>query len=125
MAVDLTITEIPVKKPHLVVGQIHDKDDDVVMIRLEGKKLFVERDGDNIAMLDSNYQVGTRFRYAIWAGNGRVHVSHNGQLKLDLAVKANGCYFKAGAYTQSNPSKGDSPEAAGEVVIHDLTVTHR
>src|SRR5690606_21637503 len=37
MAVDLTITRIPVVKPHLVVGQIHDKDDDVIMIRLEGK----------------------------------------------------------------------------------------
>src|SRR5690606_12628357 len=71
MAVDLTITKIPVVKPHLVVGQIHDKDDDVIMIRLEGKRLFVESDGDEIALLDANFQLGTRLRYAIWAGNGR------------------------------------------------------
>jgi poly(beta-D-mannuronate) lyase len=35
-----------------------------------------------------------------------------------------GCYFKAGAYTQSNPDRGDSPDAYGAVEIRALTVTH-
>lgn len=40
----------------------------------------------------------------------------------NCAVK--GCYFRAGCYTQSNTKKGDSPDSYGEVVIHELKVTH-
>lgn len=41
---------------------------------------------------------------------------------VDRAV--DGCYFKAGVYTQSNPDQGDAADAYGEVVIRDLVVSH-
>jgi hypothetical protein len=39
--------------------------------------------------------------------------------------RSESCYFKAGAYTQSNTSKGDAADAYGEVIIRSLQVTHR
>jgi hypothetical protein len=38
------VTKLPEAKPHVVTAQIHDEDDDVVMVRLEGTQLEVEYD---------------------------------------------------------------------------------
>lgn len=123
--VDLAVTHLPDVKRHVVCTQIHDKDDDLLMIRLEKKKLFVERNDLPDVSLDSNYQLGQRFRLQIITENDHVRVKYNGQLKLDWPVSGQGCYFKAGCYTQSNASKGDRPEAYGEVTLFRLKLTHR
>jgi len=119
------ITHLPEVKAHVVAGQIHDAEDDVIMIRLEGEHLFVEGGGDELATLDDAYELGTVFTVRIEAGEGRIRVYLDDVLKLDLAHEADGCYFKAGAYTQSNLEKGDKPGAYGEVVIYDLALSHR
>lgn len=116
----LAITHTPAKKPHVVCAQIHDADDDLLMIRLEGKKLFIERNDLPEIPLDNNYQLGSPFEITLSASQGQVQVWHNGQRKLNWQVSRRGCYFKAGCYTQSNPSKGDSPGAFGQVVIYRL-----
>lgn len=121
-----TITAQPVVKPHVVAGQIHDAEDDVLMIRLEGERLFVERDGDEVGLLDPSYVLGTPMTVKLVARNGQIAVFYNDLTtpKVRVTVDANGCYFKAGAYTQSNTSKGDAPDAAGEVVIETLELSH-
>jgi hypothetical protein len=124
MEITQAITQTPSAKPHVVAGQIHDSGDDVVMIRLEGKNLFVEGDGDSLAELDSNYTLGTTFTVRLVVANGRIRVFYNGVQKLDYAFNGSGLYFKAGAYTQSNASKGEPAGAAGQVVITELRVTH-
>ena len=124
MTIRQAITHLPAVKPHVVAGQVHDASDDIVMIRLERNKLFVESDGNSIGMLDANYVLGTVFTVKIEAANGRILVSYNGQQKVDFAKSGSGYYFKAGVYTQSNVSKGDSPSAYGEVIIYDLQVLH-
>ena len=126
LLIEQTITSKPVVKPHVVAGQIHDADDDVVMIRLEGERLFVERGGDEAGLLDANYVLGTPMTVKLVARGGRIQVFYNDLTtpKVDLPVSASGCYFKAGAYTQSNASKGDAPDAAGEVVIKSLSLRH-
>ena len=126
MTVTQAITHLPVVKPHVVAGQIHDASDDLVMIRLEGTHLFVEGGGEELGDLDSSYQLGTRFTVRIRAANGRVGIYYQDLTtpKVDVSRDATGCYFKAGAYTQSNPSRGDAPTAYGEVVIYALSVTH-
>jgi poly(beta-D-mannuronate) lyase len=40
------------------------------------------------------------------------------------AVCVDGCYFKAGAYTQSNEEQGDTADAYGQVEIHALDLEH-
>jgi poly(beta-D-mannuronate) lyase len=124
MEITQAITRTPTAKPHVVAGQIHDSGDDVVMVRLEGSKLFVEGDGDELAVLDANYSVGTTFTVRLEVSGGHIRVFYNGAQKLDYAFSGSGLYFKAGAYTQSNASKGEPAGAAGQVVITSLRVTH-
>ena len=124
MNVTLAITAIPPVKRHVVCAQIHDAKDDLMMVRLEGKKLFIERNKIGDVMLEANYKLGARFKIKIEASNGHVKVWYNDELKMNWPVNADGCYFKTGCYTQSNPSKGDKPESYGEVIIYNLSVKH-
>ncbi len=125
MVIRESIDSLPQVKPHAVAAQIHDANDDVVMVRLEGKRLFVEGNGKELGLLDANYVLKTRFDVVISAQNKRIQVSYNGAMKVDVALDRAGCYFKAGAYTQSNVSKGDAPTAFAEVAIEKLLVTHQ
>ncbi|MBX7197422.1 MAG: polysaccharide lyase family 7 protein [Sandaracinaceae bacterium] len=126
MRLEETITHLPDVKPHVVAGQIHDASDDVIMIRLEGVHLFVEGGGVELGTLDADYALGERFVVRIVAEGGHIRVDHgdDGRVEVDVARDAAGCYFKAGVYTQSNTSRGDLPEAYGEVIVHAVEVTH-
>ena len=131
------ITHLPEIKKHLVAGQIHDANDDVCMLRLEGKKLFLEfglkdENGVNYPDLeiDPNYQLGDVFTFKIVVHNNTMQFYYNDILKHDKEFKAfSGAYFKAGAYTQSSCQgtkkvSGESCDAYGEVVIYGLSVYH-
>ncbi len=124
MEVQQAILATPEKKPHVVCAQIHDAKDDLLMVRLEKQKLFIERNGAAEVILDSQYKLGTQFKLHITAGEGRVRVAFNGEERLNWEVSKKGCYFKVGCYTQSNVSKGDAPEAYGEVAVYQLSVSH-
>jgi poly(beta-D-mannuronate) lyase len=124
MTVTEAVTALPAKKPHVVAAQIHDRNDDVIMVRLENKRLFVEADGNNIGELDTTYVLGTPFTVEIRATAIGIAVSYNGVPKVSYAKVGSGWYFKAGCYTQSNTSTGDSADAYGEVVIYALSVEH-
>lgn len=124
MTITQAITATPRAKPHVVAGQIHDAEDDILMVRLEGRRLFVESNGDDVGVLDPRYRLGTRFTVAIVATPSGVRVTYNTARTVDLPKVGRGWYFKAGCYPQSNPERGDSPDAFGEVVIYALTVSH-
>jgi hypothetical protein len=127
MTIVQAITHLPEVKPHVVAGQIHDAEDDVVVIRLEDRRLFVDQGGTNIGDLESNYTLGDVFTVRFVAGEGRIDVYYEDMTApvVTYPVDTDGCYFKAGTYTQSNTERGDAPEAYGEVEIYDLAVTHR
>jgi Alginate lyase len=124
MIVREAITHLPVAKPHVVAGQIHDASDDVIEVRLEGTHLFVDHNGTNYGDLNASYALGTIFTLKIVAGNGNIDVYYDDVLKVHHPQTGSGWYYKAGAYTQSNTSKGDAPDAYGEVIIYALQVTH-
>jgi LysM repeat protein len=128
MRITQAITATPKKKPHVVAGQIHDKDDDVVMVRLEGKRLFVEAEGEEIGLLDPAYRLGTIFTVEVIADRTGITVSYVNGLRasaVELRKRVvTGGYFKAGCYTQSNVSKGDKAVAYGEVAVYALEVEH-
>jgi len=126
MTIRQAITQLPVVKAHVVAGQIHDAEDDVVMIRLEGEHLFVEGGGEELGDLNPSYQRGTEFTVRIVASAGVIQVFYDdlSTPKVEVPSQATECYFKAGVYTQSNPERGDEPTAYGEVAIYDLEVTH-
>jgi Alginate lyase len=118
-------TKLPEAKPEVVGVQIHDAEDDVMQIRLEGTKLMVQyHDGKSETVLDPNLQLGTPFTTRIVAANGKVDVLYNGQTKAELPLSGSGWYWKVGAYVQSNGSKGDGAGSQGEVVVYKADVTH-
>lgn len=124
MEIEQAITHLPDVKQHIVVGQIHDGSDDVIVFRLEKKKLFIELGGTDGPALTTDYELGTKFRVKFVAGNGGVMCFYNGKYVYTYDVKTDGCFFKAGCYTQSNLSKGDVAGAYGENVIYNLNVEH-
>jgi len=119
----LAVTHLPARKPHVVCAQIHDAKADLIMVRVEGRKLLVERNKAEDVLLDADYSPGKFFELRIEAGGGHVRLWHNGEAKMDWERSRGGCYFKIGCYTQSNPDKGDAPEEFGEVVVRSLSVS--
>lgn len=124
MSVTQAITHLPDVKREVVAGQIHDASDDIVMIRLERSRLFVEADGKDIGELDANYSLGKKFTVKILAENNKINVFYDNTLKVTYNKSGTGYYFKAGCYTQTNTDKGDPASSYGEVIIYDLKITH-
>jgi poly(beta-D-mannuronate) lyase len=130
LAVTEAITATPRVKPQVVAAQIHDAADDVVMIRLEGRRLFVESRGDDVGLLDPGYRLGTRFAVAMVASPAGIRVFYRPAgarftRVVHVRTVGGGMYFKVGCYPQSNRSHGDPPSAFGEVVVYSLGVSHR
>ena len=124
MELELAITHMPRVKQHVVCAQIHDDQDDLLMVRLEDHKLFIERsDGKNIR-LDSRYELGDKFTLRLAASGGRIKAWYNGQQEMDWKVSKKKCFFKAGCYTQSNLNKEKQPGSYGEVAIYRLELKH-
>jgi hypothetical protein len=119
------VTRLPIVKPHVVTAQIHDAEDDVIEVRLEGRKLLVTYDnGSDKITLDPAYVLDTPYDLEIDATGGHIRVSYNATPKADITTSGSGWYFKTGSYVQSNPSRGDTPDAVGQVVLYSLTVQH-
>jgi hypothetical protein len=125
MVITQAITHLPVVKPHVVAGQIHGPSDDVIVFRLEGQKLFIDLNGTQGPVLTTQYNPGDVFTVRFVAHNGGVDCYYNGQFIYNYPIAVSGCYFKAGCYTQSNTSTGDSATAYGQVVIYGLSVAHQ
>lgn len=125
------VLHLPVEKPHVVVGQIHDDDDDVIVFRLEGSKLFIDINGDDGPTLDSSYTLGEEFTVMFVVENNQTKCYYNGSSTPAYTLNQSyaGAYFKAGCYTQSacdGPKEVDdeSCDAYAQVEISELWVTH-
>ena len=133
MFIDQAITAVPRGKRHVVAGQIHDAGDDVIVIRLEHPKLFIDINGNDGPVLDANYTLGKRFTVEFVASGGKIAIHYNGSSTpaYTLTKSTSGCYFKAGAYTQSNCSTESTAgeqcgtDNYGEVVLYDVRVNHQ
>jgi len=125
MELDQAITKTPSAKPDVIAGQIHGTSDDLMQIHLSGKELTVKyADGKKKVSLDDDYRLGTRFKVKIESSGGHVKVWYNGQEKADLPISTSTSYFKAGAYVNSNTSKGEKSSAEGQVVIYNVDLKH-
>ena len=125
MTVREAITELPPVHPAIVAGQIHGTGSHyVALVRLDGHRLWVKTAAGSAGTLDPDYQLGTIVTITLVASGDLINIYYNGALKVELRERCIGCYFKAGAYLQSN-TKWDAPAAYGEVVIYDLTVSNQ
>lgn len=121
---EIAVTQMPLTKEHVVCTQIHDQDDDVLMVRLEDDTLFIERNNATDVILDTEYELGDRFTLRIEVQDGRIKAWHDGDEVMDWAVKAKRCYFKVGCYTQSNRKLEKEPGSYGEVIVYSMRVEH-
>lgn len=128
MYLEQAVTHLPKAKPHIVVGQVHDSSDDVIVIRLEGKKLQIDVDGADGPVLDSNYTLGKKFavKFEVQGGQTKIYYNNSNTPAYTLSRSYSGAYFKAGAYTQSNCSRETDCSANnyGEAIIYKAVVTH-
>jgi hypothetical protein len=112
----------------LVGAQIHDADDDITVIRLEGSNLWVtEGDNPHYKLITDKYKLGTKFETSYEVGGGKVEVFYNGELQATIADRFRGAYFKTGAYTQANCTNS-LPCAAtnyGETAVYSVSVFHQ
>lgn len=126
------VAHLPAVKAQVVVGQIHNADDDIVEILADGTKgraanprLMVRWKGTSQPdPVLASVSLGERFTFDLVAGDGRIKIYGNGTLTHTFSYSGSGLYFKAGAYTQSNPDKGDDPADYGQTRITELTVAH-
>lgn len=132
MTVRQAITATPALRPSLVAGQIHGGRQYVVLVVLDGKRLYAKADNQAIGELDADYRLGTFFTLRIEAADGRIRIYYDGALKVDYQKDCEACYFKAGCYLQANPQSGGGSAGPaisgldfGEVRIRDLVVAHR
>ncbi len=132
MFLDEMVTAVPQTKRHIVVGQIHDANDDVIVIRLEYPKLFIDINGADGPVLDPAYTLGKRFTVKFVVSGGKTSIYYNGSTTpaYTLTKSYSGAYFKAGAYTQSNCSTEGSTSLCtasnfGEMVIYQVLVSHQ
>jgi hypothetical protein len=129
---DEAITAVPKNKPAVVAGQIHGDDDDLLVIRLEYPKLFLNRGSSNLYTLDENYVLGKRFAVKFVAQNGEIKVYYNGGLDpvYTLEKKVRQAYFKVGVYPQSNCEQEKisdlcSADNYGEVAVYQADISHQ
>jgi poly(beta-D-mannuronate) lyase len=127
MTVTESVDAAPPVKPQVVSAQIHSASDDVLEVLYDGftdSIAYRWLGSEQPTHLVDHYVLGTPFTLTITASDGQVRVWVAGQLKATEPVSQSGLYFKAGAYTQSNPDHGDAPDAVGVVTIDALTVSH-
>jgi hypothetical protein len=132
MMIDEAIMAVPTTKPDIVVGQIHDSSNDIIVIRLDYPKLYINVDGKNVHTLNSNYVLGERFniKYVVSGGKTAVYYNGSSQPVYVLTKNYSDAYFKAGAYTQSNCGTEGSSSLCnennfGEMIIYNLIVQHQ
>jgi hypothetical protein len=147
LTITQAITALPVVHPHTAAGQIHDADNDVFMLKCEGKTpgkvstgaslVGYTDNSDKSFLIDGNYLLGTYFTLTVTVTTGgSLTVLYNGKATPIAAYTSfpvikklnpdlNGMYFKAGCYIQTNPTKyGEDPDAFAEVHLAKLQVVH-
>jgi hypothetical protein len=130
MTVRLSVDVLPPRKPQVVCAQIHNATDDVIEVLGDAVNAKAGKGHTAITVrmrgatqpvhLDPDYTLGTPFTLTIDVNDGQIAILYNGALRLALRANDPDCYFKTGAYVQSNKTTGDDGAAYGQVTIYDL-----
>lgn len=124
MTIRLSIDALPKVRPSIAVGQVHGGNRYGALVRLDGTRLYVKSNDKNQGDLHENYKLGTVFELMFQVSGNRIRVYYNTVMMVELEYACRTCYFKAGAYLQTNIEWGDHAEAIGQVTIYDLSIKH-
>ncbi|PID95933.1 MAG: hypothetical protein CSA84_07305 [Actinomycetales bacterium] len=135
LAVEGAILAVPPVHPSIVAAQIHGTDEYIALIRLDRGRLYVKTN-DSITgeTLDPDYRLGRRYRLRILVEQDEAVVNYAAltgegneppiQSTVRLPVSCRRCYFKVGAYLQTNQTLGDDASSQGTVAVSSLRVKH-
>lgn len=118
------VTDLPARKRHGVLGQVHTGRKDICQVRLEDHHLFVEHDGHEVGTLTDNYQRGTKFRLKIIVKDGWITVRYGMFKRVKYAVPRTVARFKFGAYVQAN-TKTDRASDYLQVIVDAPAIIHK
>lgn len=124
--VDLLTTTRPIT----VLGQVHDGSDDICTFRLEDTKLYRTSGNDtHNALITPTLDLGTLYNLSFVVSGGLIHTYYNSMetiAPLPVPSGADGWYFRAGAYLQSNSVAAPkaTPNEHTTVAITHLSVVH-
>ena len=137
MLFDFTVDALPLgSKPVVVVGQIHDANDDVTVFRVEGATsgdrrlatLYVTDGNTSKAHRIGVIKLGERVRVGFYVSGGIIRYFHGENLlPYQQSKKVVGCYFKVGSYCQSGGNITRLPDGRADfaqVTIHSVRVCH-
>lgn len=122
------VDKLPKVKQEAVTAQIHDANDDVLMIRHVGSKVFLSKSkgkgkGADLVELDGSYKIGNWYTVRIVATAKGITVTYKVKSTTTVRTwvkKGTGWYFKAGIYNQST----EAGDQYAEATIRELRVGH-
>jgi hypothetical protein len=123
MAVELAVNELTEVKPDTVLAQIHNGSDDITTLRAEGiddtdrMELWISNGNTSHGFKIGEVVKGQRFTFAFDIAAGKIRFDFNGTRLAYTVAAAADCFFKVGAYLQSNPESapGESSGAFTQV----------
>src|SRR5690606_11914261 len=142
------VSQVTSVRPWVCFFQIHDASSDLIRVQTEGdpgqtsglrlRARWTPPGGSDdqttLPGWDGTYDVGDVLAWEIWIGgptsadDGRCRIWINESLVLDLEdMGADGCYFKAGCYLQSNThTRGEDPDdtASADILAGSFQVWH-
>lgn len=122
--VELAFTHLPEIKPHVVGIQIHDGDDDVTTLRLEGTDLWVTKGDKKQTKIATGYTLGTRLKVRVEVSASGIRWFLNGGHVATIDGTYESCFWKAGCYTQASSKVAKTSTkygtGYGETVIYAL-----
>lgn len=125
MTISAAFNAAPEENPHVACARIAGKNEELLAVRLEGKKLLLKRSGTDPVVLDTDYELGTFFNLMIIADNGRIRALLERKQVMEWEVSKDELFFKAGCQTLSTPKNGDKPDAFGETEFESIYITHK
>lgn len=113
-------------KPEIVIGQMHDGDDDTLQIRCEGTTWRASINGTTHSTSLGTFSWGTEVAVEIRVSSGTLTIKINGTTKITTNPGyGSGNYFKIGCYVQQNNRDQDNPaNGYGSCEVRDLVVSH-
>lgn len=136
MEMELSVDALPIgSKPHVVIAQIHDANDDVTVFRFEGSTndrsvgaLWITDGNSSHGYKVADLRLGERFRIGFFVQNGIIRYAFNGApVDYEQRKTVIGCYFKTGCYNQSGGIVTKLPDGRSDfasVIIYRLIVNH-
>lgn len=126
MSYRATVLHLEDDKPEIVIGQMHDGDDDTLQIRCEGTTWLCNINGETHSNELGNFSWGTEVAVDITVDDGTLQVRINGDTKITTDPGWGGNqYFKIGSYPQQNSRDQDNPDSGfASCQIRDLVVVH-